>query len=98
MVFHPNVASNARDQNIHSHKWGDRRIKQSYNSAKGIAPHLVLVVKQPTSTVNRVLSSSSGYIVTVEHIPAVAPAIVEGGTGIYDGAPFLGVRKVFTES
>lgn len=45
-----------------------------------------------TSTVNRVLSNSRGYIVNVEQTPAVAPAIVDGGTGRDDGSPFVGVK------
>jgi hypothetical protein len=37
-------------------------------------------------------------MVNVEQTPAVAPAMVEGGTARNDGAPFLGVRKAVTVS
>lgn len=37
-------------------------------------------------------------MVKVEHTPADAPAIVEGGTGRNDGSPGLGVKKFFTVS
>jgi hypothetical protein len=37
-------------------------------------------------------------MVKVEHTPADAPAIVEGGTGRNDGSPGLGVKRFFTVS
>lgn len=51
-----------------------------------------------TCTVRRVLTSSRGYVHKVELTPAQAPAISEGGIGIFEGSPGFGVKCFFTVS
>jgi hypothetical protein len=51
-----------------------------------------------TWTVRRVLSSSRGYMHSVELTPATAPAIDEAGIGIFDCSPALGVKCFLTVS
>jgi len=48
--------------------------------------------------VNRVLSNSRGYVHNVELTPAHAPAISDGGMGIFGGSPVLGVKTFLTVS
>ena len=48
--------------------------------------------------VNRVLISSRGYVQSVELTPANAPAISEGGIGIFCSSLDLGVKNLLTVS